>query len=160
MKVASFGWEADQLKDKPVTVSIPILSPITIRGYQFDIGMMAWGDPNVFKGQLPGWSEVLFSAYFSGLAGDNGFGPATFTTADTNQNLHGNNVDHMNICRAILKTYVSTPAIGNAVNKDITMSGLDIYVRIGSTFSMTAALAGFGPMDFEVQGVLFYDDAQ
>jgi hypothetical protein len=38
-------------------------------------------------------------------------------------------------------------------------SGLDIAVPAGGMLRMNAGHAGFGPMDFECQGVIFYDDA-
>jgi hypothetical protein len=47
----------------------------------------------------------------------------------------------------------------NAVNDVLITSGLKIVVPAKSTIQMFAAHAGASPIDFEVQGVIFYKPA-
>jgi hypothetical protein len=162
MKVAQFGWEADMLlalphKPQGVQVITPVLNPITVRGYQFDIGFMAWqGGGGVFD-TGGGWTEVLFSAWFDGPVPPNDFGVTTLKDlSPTAQNLHGGGPVTSNaLCFSILKGFVGGGQ--NAVDKSLINMGLDLTIPAGSSLWMTAIQAGTGPLDFEVQGCLFYE---
>jgi hypothetical protein len=166
MKIAQFGWESDQIYQKGVTVSYPVLKPIVIRAYSFYLGMMSWKE-GLFGAD--GWSEVLWSATFNNLEPVTEFGPGVYldqtggtfnpTTGNVDngkQNLHGNVVmGNGAIAVGILKMYISRQ---NSVNKVLALSNLDIKVPGGSQFQMAANHAGSGPVDFECQGVIYYED--
>jgi hypothetical protein len=160
MKTASFGWEFDNINNNSVSASWPLKTPIILKGYQFDLGLMVTNHgPGIFSGTF---AEVLFSAgIFSPLPLENDFGPAIFTppTTGLKTGLHGNDMDQVGFCRAILKTFVGKSLINNSVNKVITISNLNILIPANATLTMNAGHAGYGPMDFEVQGCLYYDNA-
>jgi len=156
MKIASFGWEADQIYGKSVTVTFPVRAPMILRGYQIDLGLMAWKDaPGGMFNYGDEWSEVLFTAMCDGEPANADFGKATYVDATNGkQNLHGFDIDALRFCRAIVKGFLGKQ---NAVNKAITISGLNIMLPADSNIIMTAGHAGVGPVDFETQGALFYD---
>ena len=154
MKIASFGWESDKINNHTVTITYPIIKPITIIGYQFDMGLMSWdAGQSMFQGG--GWTEVLFSATINTLPAPTEFGTPVFTDATgTKQNLHGNAMNGVNFSSAIVKGFVSNI---DTVNKDIRMMGLNLPVAANSELIFNAGHAGYGPVDFEVQGVIFYE---
>lgn len=153
-KIASFGFEADHMDNSTVTVTYPILNAITITGYQLDLSFMPWDLPGGMFNNTE-WIEVLFSMSVNGLTNmdkTTNFGNAIFADqiAKGTQNLHGNNMDDVNICRAILK------AFGAAENRSIVVNGLNLPVNPGGGIVMNATHGGVHRVDFEVQGVIFY----
>ena len=158
MKRLSIGWEADMLysiKGKPqgVNVIIPVLKPITIRAYQFDLAFMAWSSGGIFNSS--GWAEVLFAASVYGEPPITEFGAAQLKDfSPTAQNLHGGGGGTGGLCQAILKGFLGDGM--PAVNKSIVMTNLDIPVSAGQSLFMMAQQAGAGPLDFEVQANVFY----
>lgn len=155
MKIASFGWEADQIYQDTVRVVFPVLNDITIRGYQLDVGMMLWKAPGLIQFRwppfpVPQWFEVLFTLGIDPVVNVD-FGKPAFSDPGK-QNLHGFPMDGSLLARAILKGFDT-----QATNKSIVATGLSIAVPAGSNIAMAAGHAGFGPLDFEVQGALYYE---
>lgn len=152
MRTASFGWEADNINGSGVSMTVPVNDPIILRGYQISIGLMCWNVPLIGKR----WTEVLFQVFVSGLVQPIDFGAVTYhDQTGSSQNLHGNQMSPA-LCRAILKAYAGDQS---AANLTLPLMGLDLKLNGGSLVTMTANHAGFGPVDFEAQGVLFYDNA-
>jgi hypothetical protein len=152
MKIAYFGWEADSLQNSAVQFTVPLLTPITLLGYQFDLSMGSIATPGWF-GTAP-FGMVLFQASWgnSGQANSD-FGPVVYTQVrGTNApTLHGNpTLGSQVFAEAILKT--NPP---NAVNKSLIVTGLSIAIPAGA-IAMRADHSGFA-QDFECQGVLFYE---
>lgn len=154
MKTAYLGWEANALASgQNANWSTKLTVPIILRGYQFDISMSPIASPNIpflantSVGQA---SEILFQAMFGSDANPD------FSIAVMGSNVHSAPVGSGVFCTAILKTWVPGPPTASAVNKSIVQSGLSIAVPQDTTLSMFAGLLGW-TMDFEVQGVLYYD---
>ncbi len=169
MKTIEFGWECDDINNGSCTLLYPVLSPIIVRGYHFSLAMMvttgAWIPLPLskFQGQ---YSEVLFWAAFQPTTPAIEFGKGTIVTQANAKfkgggtSLHGNDVlSNGFLTSAILKTYVDHSLVNNSVNETIRMSDLNIPVAANTTFQMFAGHMGFGPTDFEVQGMLYYDSA-
>jgi hypothetical protein len=155
---AGFGWECDDINNDNVGITVPILNPITLRGYQFSLSVMAIIKPGFLN---PGeYTEVLFVAQFL-FPQRQDFGATSFIQSNKglHHSLHGGigTGGTGAICQAILKSYVARDPIGNAVNETITANNLDIKVSAGTTLKMFASHAGEGPVDFECQGTLFYE---
>jgi hypothetical protein len=151
MKTAYFGWEADQIHGTSVAVSYPIGVGITILGYQFDLGMMAWKRAIPFTDQ---WFEVLFSTGFTPQI-NHDFGAPIFTDhSGTAQNLHGGAMYDGNFCAAILKGFCGSQ---DTVNKSLVVTNLNLVVPANTTLYFNADHAGYGPVDFEAQGCIFYE---
>lgn len=148
MKTAYFGWEAANMNGNVVVWAVTVQNPITVVGYAINAAMMATSSPGLFQSGKS--AEVLMQAAF-GATDLN----ADFSAPVLMSGVGGNPIQNGVFATAILKTWVGGPPTASAVNDIITQSGLQIVVPAGSKFSMLAGHLGY-PMDFEVQGILYY----
>lgn len=158
MKIASFGWECDDIFGNSVSIQWPVTAPIIIRGYQVVASFMAMVRPGITDEMFGDWTEILFTMALIGSAAAPPFGPVKLTDTPAGQHLHGFDLEGSLFCRAILKSFVANPPVANAVNMPIQMAGLTLNAVPGDMLVMTAGHMGYGPIDFEAQGVLFYED--
>lgn len=153
MDLAAFGWEADRLHKNTVqcTVQTPP-RPIRVLGYQLTLAMIP-SDPPLLSSLRS--SQVLFECRIDGVNHGDDWGKSIlYDHTGDKQNLHGGGPGVGNVLvSAILKASPWT----SAVNDVLAMSGLAIDVPAKSTIVTWAAHAGQGPVDFEVQGVIFYE---
>ncbi len=117
MKTAYFGWEAANMNGNTVTWAVPIIAPMTIRGYEINLAMMATSSPGVFTaGKL---AEILVQAALGDTSGNTDFGPPVI-----NPGVGGNAVQNGIFTTAILKSWVSSPPTANAVNDILSQTGV------------------------------------
>lgn len=143
MKTAYFGWEAAAMSGNTVKWLVPVVNPIVLCGYEINLSMMPTSWSLFQSGKT---AEVLVQAAFGATDLNNDFGPPSLGLG-----VAGNAIQNGIFATGILKAWEPS-----AVNDILTNSGLAINIPAEANFTMLAAHLGY-PMDFEVQGILYYD---
>jgi hypothetical protein len=154
---ANTGFEANALNNSTVTVAYVTNRAMTLTGYNFSISMAPAGTPpGIFSNAS--MAEVLFYVTIDGVPPVNDFQAGVIKDFSGKQALHGGNSTPQNaqIAQAIIKAEIGNGG-PNTVNVPVALSGFNLPIPAGAKITIWAGHAGWGPIDFEVQGGFTYE---